>query len=256
VVDNDPKQELKLADDIFQSVNLLRTGGSLGFASANNFAVKECRRSHHDFILLLNNDTIVEESAIDKLLSTFTDASVGAAGPCMPFADDPARIWACGGYINKLRVKVGGHKFTASDCITDVDYLPGTAILCKSEAWDLVGGLSEKYFLAYEEAEFALRLKKLGLRTVVNPRATILHQVGMSSDQQPMYIYNSVRNRIRFAQYLYGQFGGFIIGVGNTLLSSRTPKKLQLWVIAVKHELSNKPLNRDMLLKIKNDYIA
>jgi len=42
----------------------------------------------------------------------------------------------------------------------DVDYLPGAAILCRLNVWDMVGGLPEKYCFCFEEAEFALRIRK------------------------------------------------------------------------------------------------
>jgi hypothetical protein len=76
----------------------------------------------------------------------------------------------------------------------------------------------------------------------------------MSSDKQPMYVYNKVRARIRFGQYLYGFFFGFILGVLNTFIEIRSKEHLSLWIIAIKHELQNMPLNLDTLQRIKRTY--
>ena len=65
----------------------------------------------------------------------------------------------------------------------------------------------------------------MGLKIMVNPNSIILHQVGMSSDRQPMYIYNSIRNRIRFSKYLYGEITGILWGVLVTMDQLRSAWK-------------------------------
>ena len=186
IVDNDPSQSLVIWDDFFSTVRLIRTGGNCGFAEANNIGVKYGRREHHDSVFILNNDTLVLDNALEELLKVLNQPNVAAVGPCMKFLGQPTIIWACGGFINKYRITIGGITNINENKPYDVDYLPGAAILCKLEFWDLVQGLPEKYFLCFEEAEFALRLKHFNLRIVAVPTACVLHGLGMSSDRQPM----------------------------------------------------------------------
>lgn len=255
VADNDPAQNLEIPAEFLSKVALYRTGGLSGFAAANNLAVKFGRNTSHDSVLLLNNDTLVEENALQELLLTLDHDDVGAVGPCMPFASDSTKIWACGGKIEKIRLRVHGMGILHEDIPYDVDYLPGAAILCKLRVWDIVGGLPEKYFLAYEEAEFALRIKKCGFRIMVSPKARILHHVGMSSDAQPMYIYNSVRNRVKFGQYLFGYLFGFLLSMINTMDEiKRSRYGFRLWVRALSDEIIGMPLDRATLLNIKKIY--
>jgi GT2 family glycosyltransferase len=255
VADNDPAQNIQTPPEFVNSVELYRTGGVAGFSASNNMAVKFGRKKHHDFVFILNNDTLVESGALPELLAALNDEDIGAVGPCIAFADDPAKIWACGGTIERARLKIVGLLTPLGDTPYDVDYLPGAAILCKLKAWDLVGGLPERYFLAYEEAEFALRLKACGYRIVVAPRARILHRVGMSSDLQPMYIYNAVRNRVRFGQYLFGKRLGFLLGALNTMSEMRKSKHgYRLWASGLGDELRNNPLDRAALQRIKRLY--
>lgn len=251
VADNDPKQRFTIPPRFSSFCTLFRTGGGLGFAAANNAAIQTCRDARHTHFLFLNNDTIVRAGAVERLLDTFADLSVGAAGPCMPFADRPEQIWACGGFVNRVRLSVGGNKRISSSDVHDVDYLPGAAVMCSTIVWDAVSGFPEEYFLAYEEVELALRVRALGFRVVVNPHAVVLHRVGMSSQLKPMYAYNSVRNRIRFGQFLYGQSLGFFVGAINTFVDSRSPKRLLLWSIAVMHELKSVPLDGRALSMIE-----
>lgn len=255
VADNDPAQIIEIPPEFEQRVQLFRTGGAAGFSEANNMAVKSGRHAAHYAVLILNNDTLVEPNALRELAAVLADEDVGAVGPCIAFASEPSKIWACGGAINKLRVKVVGLRNKLNDAPYEVDYLPGAAILCKSKIWDLVGGLPERYFLGYEEAEFALRIKSCGYRVVAAPRARILHHVGMSSDFQPMYIYNTVRSRMRFGEYLFGKPLGFLLGALNTMTAIANSKHgYKLWASALRDEMFGSPLDRAALQKVKRLY--
>ncbi len=84
----------------------------------------------------------------------------------------------------------------------------------------------------------------------------------MSSDLQPMYIYNSIRNRIKFSKYLFGSFFGFFWGVVNsadTFISRRHKNKnrkvrFKLWLGAVFDELLGQSLDRVALQKVKEKF--
>jgi GT2 family glycosyltransferase len=119
----------------------------------------------------------------------------------------------------------------------------------------MVGGLPEKYYLGFEEAEFALRIRKLKFRTVVHPEAQILHKVGMSSDPQPIYIYNGIRNRIKFASFIWGKLPGFFLGAIWSLKGViHTPQGFALWSRAVRDEIHGVALNRETLQDVKKSF--
>ena len=255
IADNDPSQIIEVPQQYKGRVRLYRTGGLAGFAQANNMAVRAGRATEHTSLLLLNNDMLVLPGAVERLRDLLAKDRVGAAGPCMPFASHPERIWACGGVIKKFRATIDGLTKIQKAGPYDVDYLPGAAILCRLDAWDLVQGLPEKYFLAMEEAEFALRIRKCGYAVMVDPAAKILHRVGMSSDRQPMYLYNGVRNRLKFGMFLWGAAPGFVLAGFWTLLSmSRHTRGCALWSRAVRDELRGAALDKMILQDIKNSF--
>lgn len=203
ICDNDPKQNIQDSISTSKSIKIFKTGGNKGFARANNMAVKQYLESHHDHIMLLNNDTKVVGN-IQKLRDTLNKKDIGLVGPLMPYMQNPSIIWSCGGYIDRLRIRIGSHKNIPDDEVIDVDYLPGAAIMCKKDIWTTLKGLSEKYFLAYEEAEFACEVRKLGYRIVVVSSVSVLHKVGMSNQiANYMYLYNDIRGRLIFGEYLH-----------------------------------------------------
>ena len=260
VSDNDPAQSYSLPLKFVRRVKMIKTGGGVGFSAGNNKAVSAFLNEKHNFIMILNNDTIVKHGAIKLLEQCLLDGDrVGAAGPCMPYAGMSNKIWACGGYINKWKLSVGGLQ-PKSNRVYEVDYLPGAAILTRADLWKKIGGLSEKFFFAYEEAVYALEVKKYGYKIMVEPRSVILHKVGISSQKKPQYFYNSIRNKIIFSKYLYGKWLGFIYGLLVTAISLRHKNtrifffQLRLWIEAVFDELRGKPVTQLRLNDIASCY--
>ena len=254
VVDNDPTQSLTLPPGLSEHCLTIRSGGTMSFADANNLGVKAAGEAHYQYVLLLNNDTVVESGAIAALRDTFIDDTVGVAGPAVPFYDNPNALWACGGTVARWAVTIDGIRKLPATPIVDVDYVPGAALMTRMSLWQEIGGLPTDYFLAFEEAHFALEAKKLGYRVVVNTTSRILHKVGMSSDRQPMYYYNTVRNRMRFGRYLFGGRRGAFLGALSGLARSYTPQRLKLWLIAVRDEFSGQALDQAALFGIRDRY--
>jgi GT2 family glycosyltransferase len=259
ISDNDPTQNYKPLPNIPMFIKVFRTGGGVGFSQGNNMAVSSELNDNHDSVLLLNNDTVVSRGAINLLRNALFQKKVGAVGPCMPYLSNPEKIWACGGYIRKIKLSVGGLQ-PKSRSTYDVDYLPGAAIMCLPEIWRETNGLSEKYFLAFEEAEFALEIKNMGFRVIVEPRAVVFHKVGMSSKETPAYFYNGIRNRLKFSKYIYGNYFGIVYGIliTATAIKSKTynsfRKRFCLWRHAVADEIKCRPLNRSSLQAIEKIY--
>ncbi len=254
IVDNDPKQSFILPSGPSHNYRVIRSGGSMSFAEANNLGAEVASQNHHQFVLLLNNDTVIEQGAITTLKSAFNDNTVGVAGPAVPFYDHPDALWACGGKVSKWAVTIDGIRRFPDTPVAVVDYVPGAALMTRMSLWSDIGGLPTRYFLAFEEAEYALEAKKRGFATVVVPAARILHKVGMSSDRQPMYYYNTVRNRMRFGRYLFGAPFGVLLGALSGLVRSYTPMRLRLWLIAVSEELSGRPLDQAALFSLRDRF--
>jgi len=219
ISDNDPSQLYKPPKNIIRLVKIIKTGGDLGFSEGNNLAVKKFLTRDHGSVLILSNDTIVQEGAVDYLRNTLNSSGVGIVGPCMPYAKDKKKIWACGGYINKIKLTMSGLQQKKNQPY-EVDYIPGAAFICRADLWREIGGFNQEYYLTYEEAEFSLEIKKRRFKVLVDPRSIVLHHVGMSAQLLSKYYYNRIRNRLIFSRYLYGKNIGLIYGLLITFLAS------------------------------------
>ena len=98
VVDNGSSDDsVEAIHDKFPEITVLETGKNLGYAGGNNVGIRYVLRHRADFILLLNNDTIVDR----KILSSFLDAvqlvgHSGIFGAKISFYSDPNKIWYAG----------------------------------------------------------------------------------------------------------------------------------------------------------------
>ena len=256
VVDNDPRKVFQIPGGLSFPVRIVRTGGGMGFAEANNFGVAAAREKHHRLIYLANNDIVFTQDSVDSLRECFDDSTVGVAGPAVFYTGQSRRLWALGGRVFRFSVSIDGIRKAPVGDQFDVDYIPAAALMATVRVWDEVGGLPEKYCFAFEEAEFALEAKKRGYRVVAIAKSEVLHEVGDSSNREPMLYYNTVRNRIRFGQYLHGRRVGWLLGVLSAFARSYSFQRQRILYRAVNDEMKDVPLTRATLGRIREQFSA
>lgn len=177
-----------------------------GFAIGNNlgiqYALKEC---DPDYILLLNNDTVVSRTFLSKLVDTAEASNeVGIVGPKICYYTDPEKIQTIGVNINFWTGETiaFGHKkidddiYFTSDTIC-ADYVYGACLLIKVKVIQIIGLLDPIYFLYSEETDWCLRAKKFGYKSVCCLTSKIWHKSQASSSKKLKFsVYYPIRNRI------------------------------------------------------------
>ena len=199
----------------FPQVRLIENGENVGFARANNQAIRESRGA---YLLLLNSDTLVLPAAFDRLLAFMAaHPRAGMVGPrvlnpdgslqpsCTPFPTLAREAWRMfhGDRIRPWAV----YAMTAWDVETprEVDVLMGAALLVRRQVIDEIGLLDEAFFMYSEEVDWCLRAKKAGWKVWWEPRAQIIHYGGQSSKQasEKMFLH-LYRSKVLFFRKHYG----------------------------------------------------
>ena len=175
---------------------LIRNEKNLGFAEGNNVGIRYAIRAlSPDYILLLNNDTIVDKHFLDKLVeSAESDSRISAIGPKIYYYDYGGKrniIQSLGGYVNWFFYP-GYHSICDFEDvdkadfrdILDRDFISGAAIMIRTSCLrsDL---LDNAYFFGCEDVDFCIRLRRKGGRTVIRPDSYIWHKVGVARDKNP-----------------------------------------------------------------------
>ncbi|MEA3492901.1 MAG: glycosyltransferase family 2 protein [Candidatus Margulisiibacteriota bacterium] len=153
----------------YPQVKLIKNGENLGFVKGNNIGLKQAEARYS---ILLNNDTMVKESALDKMVE-FMDANpaVGACGPKLLNID--GTVQRQGG--------VFGKKFWKSQKALAVDFVIGAALLVRKEVIDRVGMMDENLFFYNEDLDWCMTIRKAGYKVCYLPQAEIIHYGGFSS---------------------------------------------------------------------------
>lgn len=146
------------------------------------------RRSSGEWVLLVNNDVLVEPEAIREMLAAGSQATnVGSVAAQMRFAGDPGVINSAGIGVDRLGVafdRLLGAPVEASEPEpVDVFGACGGAALHRRRMLDEVGGMDESFFFALDDADLAWRARMRGWRCVYAPSAIVYHRHGATTSQ-------------------------------------------------------------------------
>ncbi len=175
----------------YPEVEIIATGENLRWAGGNNVALRQLQQEGFPgYILLLNNDTLVPEGSLRRLVLAMEEsATAWAATPRICYAADPARVWYDGGVIGRLTgwVKHHGIRQLAGKLDNSqrfVDYGTGCALLLRPRLVDDIGLLDEDYHFYGEDADYSLRIGEAGGSILHVPLALVLHKVSASLGRQ------------------------------------------------------------------------
>lgn len=195
--------------EIVPDVRLIKTGANLGFAGGCNVGMRDALRRAADYVLLLNNDTVVAPDCLNHLIRVAeADAQIGAASPKVVFFDRPDRLNYAGGIQTRWRLfpEIIGLRERDDgrfDQVREVSFLTGCALLIKAEVLRKIGVFEEVYFHFFEDIEWSLRLIRSGFKAVYVPQAVVRHKEHYVTDrQQPRGFieFYFARNSIIFAR--------------------------------------------------------
>lgn len=194
-----------------QPLIFIRAEQNLGFAGGNNLGLKYALAESGDYVLLLNNDTVVTPSFLTALIRQAEELPYSAIlGGNIFYYDLPQRVWAAGGGNISKFTAMSRHQFPAKgkkntgSANREMDYVTGCLMLIKREILEKTGLFDENYFLYYEESDLCYRAGQAGYPCGHTPEAVIYHKV--SAAVQPVSTvgtYYMTRNRHYFIKKYY-----------------------------------------------------
>jgi len=195
----DEIEEIKIPDlPINQKIILIELGMNYGFAGGNNFGIKFALKFlDPHYILLLNNDTVVDSQFLEILVKEAQNPNIGILGPNVYYYDDPERITYIGGNISCYTGKITHPYFNEIKQmfnVSEIDYISGCSLLIKKDVIEAFGLMDTNYFLYYEDTDWCLNAKKNGIKIVHVPEAEIWHKVSASINTSNTALYYGTRN--------------------------------------------------------------
>jgi GT2 family glycosyltransferase len=168
----------------YPSVEQIINRKNLGFAGGFNQGFKFALNAGAEYILIVNNDTIVAPDMLNLLFNAILPEQVGVVSPIILYANKPNKIWSAGAGRNPWTLELTenhGRGQTFSE-ITERDFLSGCGMLIRRVVLENVGFFDERFFMYYEDSDFALRVRQAGYKMLLVPQARMWHSVSQSSD--------------------------------------------------------------------------
>lgn len=171
----------------YPEVAVLELRQNLRFAGGNNAGIRYALDHGADLLLLLNNDTTVDEGFLGHLVTRIqTDPTIGMVAPKIYYHDDPGRIWFAGGAISMW---TGTMRHTGIrepdhgqyDQTRAIEYASGCCMLVRNEVVRKIGMLDESFYMYTEDADWSMRVRRAGYKIVFEPRARIWHKLSVSA---------------------------------------------------------------------------
>ena len=220
VVDNASKEKFT-ENKQYQNFTLkiIRSETNLGFSGGQNLGIKSALDNGADYVVILNNDVILDKNLIVELLKTFqTEKDCGIVSPKIYFAkghefhkdryqlsDLGKVIWYAGGKMdwqNVIASHVGVDEVDKGQYqrVVEIDFASGCCEMIKREVFEKARFFDERYFLYYEDNDLSQRAKAHNFKIFYQPKAMLWHlnagsTGGSGSALQDYYI---TRNRLLF----------------------------------------------------------
>ena len=191
----------------YPAITLLETGQNLGYAEGNNVGIRYSLKNNPDYILVLNNDTLVASTMVSELVNAARKYPKGILGPITYYQDQPDVIWWAGTFwlADKLQFTHRGDREidhgNKYGKIEECDYVVGSALFASTKIYHEIGLLDARYFLTFEETDWCYRAKKIGYQCYCIPQAKLWHKVSSSLGAgSPLQHYFYMRNALLWAE--------------------------------------------------------
>lgn len=234
VVDNRSTDgSVKILKTEFPRVKFIENEKNLGFARANNQAIKQ---SQGKYLLLLNPDTVLRSSSLHKMIAFMDNRSEAGVlgckilnpdGTIQPSHDNFPNLFTELSRVMQLKRLIPGAKMKAkigrkwgkmlgstlggylrlywdTKRVREVDWVTGAFFLARRKALEGIGLLDEEFFMYYEDAEWCYRMRQKGWKIFYFPFFEITHYGESSSKFSP----HAFIERHKSMQYFFRKHRG------------------------------------------------
>jgi GT2 family glycosyltransferase len=186
----------------FPSVEIIELTENLGYAGNNNVGIQAALAQGTDWVLVLNEDTILAPDCLARLVEAGeSNPRIGIVGPMVYHHDEPDVIQSAGGKMGRYweSLHLGKNEADHGQFHEPhpVDWISGCGILVRRAVIEQVGQIDERYFYYWEETEWCLRAARAGWQILNVPLAKLWHKgVQRGYHPKPLVTYYGTRNRL------------------------------------------------------------
>lgn len=200
IVDNNSEDgSVEFFKQHFPNYDILSLKDNLKYAGGNNAAVDYLQPNEEDYLVFINNDTIVSSDFLDHLIDPFlNDPNCIISVPKILFAMDINKIWYAGGLVNMWKGTIdhiGIRNFDAPrySFIMETDYATGCCLCISYTDFEKLNYFDTTFNMYCEDVDLSIRAKKMNRKIVYSPKSIILHSVSQSLGENSL---KKIRNKL------------------------------------------------------------
>jgi GT2 family glycosyltransferase len=204
-----------------RKLTIISNEKNYGFAEGCNTGIRFAMRTGANYVMLLNNDTVVAPDSLRELVELAqTDPTYGFVGPKVYYYDYDGRVDVINAVGGRLIIRKGlTHPIGFGqidhgqfDEPVELDYVEGSCLLTRVEVIRDIGLLDSAYFAYWEDTDWCIRGRKAGYKAIYAPKSKIWHKVA-ASDISFTNEYYATRNAFWFLKKhaSRGQYFSFIL---------------------------------------------
>jgi len=176
-------------------LTIIETGKNLGYAGGNNAGMKYAlEKDDFGYLWILNNDVVVTKDALGLMVKHMQETpKAGICGCAILQSDKPNEILTMAStyrpwfahplYIEGYRPYDLAKLKQYQEIEKRMDLVSGASVLVTKEFINVVGLMSEDYFLQFEELDWAIRGRRKKFTLALEPRAIVYHKCGATFSQ-------------------------------------------------------------------------
>ncbi len=184
VVDNASSDDMPgYLESFGDKIKFIHSEANSGFVGGNNLASQYAKG---EFLVFLNNDTEVQPSWLEHLVTTFNyHPNAGAVGSMLIYPD--GKLQEAGGVIFQDGAGWNyGRNQEPIDSrfgfVREVDYCSGAALMVRRSLFMKLNGFDERFTPAYyEDTDMCFGIRKLGYKVYYNPFSKVIHHEGATA---------------------------------------------------------------------------
>ena len=202
LVDNNSSDgSVSLVKEKFPQVRIIENKSNLGFAVANNIAMKTLFGEGYDICILLNSDIKADKKYIENLIKTYeikkNKNKVGLIQPLIMLYDSPNLINSSGIAVHYLGFGYAGDYFKKNTTVTsdkEIFAAAGGASLFTKNFFEDTGGFDESFFMYCEDQNISWRGFILGYKHFLSHKSLLYHKYKFNKNKKKLFYYE--RNRL------------------------------------------------------------
>ncbi len=220
----------------FPTVPLIITEENLGYAGGNNVGIKYALKQSADYVLLLNNDVVVEPDVLSELIEGMhAYPAATMAAPKVMYYDTRNVVSSMGTSMDWFKLRPYLSECNQVDHgqyvnVVKKNILVGCALMVRSDMLNEVGLIDENFFMLHEEADWCLRNLRFGYENIVVPKGVVYHKGSKTTRTIPNFSevshYYSIRNFLYMCHKNATWFDRWKVRTGFFLLSIKNMLKL------------------------------